>query len=148
MKFPSLKNLAEGAVSTIKRYPFEVLFALAGTIAATTEIELRQIARENEGWCIRVIMIANLGLLLSLSATLYTQSVAMAKSKKLVLKIAVAVFAALLIFIIDPTHRTADYTRFFLMSLAMHLLVAFAAFTGKGQLQGSGSLIKPCFCVF
>ncbi|SDE15377.1 protein of unknown function [Mucilaginibacter pineti] len=148
MKFPSLKNLAEGAVSTIKRYPFEVLFALAGTIAATTQIELRQIARENEGWCVRVMMIANLGLLLSLSATLYTQSVAMAKSKSLVLKVIVAIFAALLILIIDPTHRSADYTRFFLMSLAMHLLVAFAAFTGKGQLQGFWQFNKTLFLRF
>jgi hypothetical protein len=49
MKFPSLKNLAEGAANTIKRYPFEILFALAGTIAATTEVELRHLNRAHEG---------------------------------------------------------------------------------------------------
>jgi hypothetical protein len=148
MKFPSLKNLAEGAANTIKRYPFEVLFALAGTIAATTEIELRQVSRVNEGWCIRVMMIANIGLLLSLSATLYTQSCNMAAGKRRIIKLITAVFAALLIFIIDPSAREADYTRFFLLSLAFHLLVAFAAFTGEGQLQGFWQFNKTLFLRF
>ncbi|MDN5288692.1 MAG: hypothetical protein JWR38_4966 [Mucilaginibacter sp.] len=148
MKFPSLKNLAEGAAHTIKRHPFEVLFALAGTIAATIEIELRQVSRVNEGWCIRVMMIANIGLLLSLSSTLYTQSLNMPAGKRRIVKLITAVFVALLIFIIDPSAREADYTRFFLLSLAFHLLVAFAAFTGKGQLQGFWQFNKTLFLRF
>ncbi|MEB0264161.1 hypothetical protein QN352_20980, partial [Mucilaginibacter sp. 10I4] len=71
MKFPSLKNLTQGALVTIKRFPFEVLFALAGTIAGITKIELSLLNRVNEDWCLRIIMIANLGLLLSLCTTLY-----------------------------------------------------------------------------
>jgi hypothetical protein len=145
MKFPSLKNLAEGAANTIKRYPFEILFALAGTIAATTEVELRHLNRAHEGWCIRIIMMANLGLLLSLSATLYTQSLEMTAAKRRIIKLITAVFAASLIFIIDPSAREADYIRFFLMSLAGHLLVAFAAFTGKEQLQGFWQFNKTLF---
>ena len=148
MKFPSLKNLAESTTDAIKRHPFEMLFAFAGTIAATIEIELRHLNRVNEGWCIRVMMIANLGLLLSLSATLYTRSVGMARGKGLVIKLIAALFAAVLIFIIDPAVRNADYTRFFLMSLAFHLLVAFAAFTGKGQLQGFWQFNRILFLRF
>jgi hypothetical protein len=148
MKFPSLKNLAEGAANTIKRYPFEILFALAGTIAATTEVELRHLNRVHEGWCIRIIMMANLGLLISLSATLYTQSLEMTASKRRIIKLITAVFAASLILIIDPSAREADYIRFFLMSLAGHLLVAFAAFTGKGQLQGFWQFNRILFLRF
>jgi hypothetical protein len=148
MKFPSLKHLAESAADTIKRHPFEILFALAGTIAATTEIELRHLSRVNEGWCVRVMMIANIGLLLSLSATLYTQSLNMAQGKRRVIKLITAIFATLLIFIIDPSTREADYTRFFLLSLALHLLVAFAAFTGKGQLQGFWQFNRSLFLRF
>jgi hypothetical protein len=148
MKFLSLKNLAEGAANVIKRYPFEVLFALAGTIAATVEVELRHLNRINEGWRIRTIMIANLGLLLSLSATLYTLSLDMPAGKRRIIKWIVAVFAASLIFVIDPVAREADYIRFFLMSLAFHLLVAFAAFTGKGQLQGFWQFNKTLFLRF
>ena len=69
------------------------------------------------------------------------------KRNRLILKIAAAIFAALLIFIIDPGNRQADYCRF-LMSLALHLLVAFAAFTGKGQIQGFWQFNKTLFLRF
>jgi hypothetical protein len=148
MKFPSIKNLAKGAVETIKRYPFEVLFALAGTIAGTIQVELSHLNRENEGWCLRSIMIANLGFLLSLSATLYTQSIDMPILKRRGLKWLAAVLAGSLIFIIDPSTREADYMRFFLMSLAFHLMVAFAAFTRHGQVQGFWQFNKTLFLRF
>ncbi|NVM64278.1 hypothetical protein FHW88_002567 [Mucilaginibacter sp. SG538B] len=148
MKFPSLKNLLQSAVNTIKRYPFETLFALAGTIAATIEIELNHLNRISENWCMRTIMIANLGFLLSLSATLYTQSKGWKTTKIVLAKIAAAVIAVLFIFIINPPERQADYTRFFLLSLAFHLMVSFAAFTGKGQIQGFWQFNKTLFLRF
>ncbi|MFC0513287.1 DUF4153 domain-containing protein [Mucilaginibacter angelicae] len=148
MKFLSLKNLVQSAVNTIKRYPFETFFALAGTIAATAKIELDNLNRVSENWCMRAIMIANLGFLLSLSATLYTQSKSWEAGKKILVKIAAAVIAMLLIFMINPPERQADYTRFFLLSLAFHLMVAFAAFTNKGQIQGFWQFNKTLFLRF
>jgi hypothetical protein len=148
MKFPSLKTLAESFISTLKRYPFELLFALIGTIAGTIEVELRHLNRVHEGWLMRGIMIANLGLLLSLSATLYTQSREIAKRNTFFIKLGAALFASLLIFIIDPTAREADYIRFFLLCLAFHLLVAFAAFTVKGQVNGFWQFNKTLFLRF
>jgi hypothetical protein len=148
MKFPSLKTLAESFVSTLKRYPFELLFALIGTIAGTIEVELRHLNRVHEGWLMRGVMIANLGLLLSLSATLYTQSREIAKRNTFFIKLGAALFASLLIFIIDPTAREADYIRFFLLCLAFHLLVAFAAFTVKGQVNGFWQFNKTLFLRF
>jgi hypothetical protein len=148
MKFPSLKTLAESFISTLKRYPFELLFALIGTIAGTIEVEFRHLNRVHEGWLMRGIMIANLGLLLSLSATLYTQSREIAKRNTFFIKLGAALFASLLIFIIDPTAREADYIRFFLLCLAFHLLVAFAAFTVKGQVNGFWQFNKTLFLRF
>ena len=148
MKFPSLKSLAKGAVETIKLYPFEVLFALTGTIAGTIQVELSHLNRVNEGWCLRFIMIANLGFLLSLSTTLYAQSVNMPVLKRRSIKWVAAVLAGSLLFIIDPSTRDADYMRFFLMSLAFHLMVAFAAFTRHGQVQGFWQFNKTLFLRF
>ncbi|GAA3981796.1 DUF4153 domain-containing protein [Mucilaginibacter dorajii] len=148
MRFPSIKTLAEGFLSTLKRYPFELLFALAGTIAGTIEVELKHLNRIDEGWLMRMAMTANLGLLLSLSATLFTQSRAMSKRNSFLIKLGAAIFASSLIFIIDPTAREADYIRFFLLSLAFHLLVAFAAFTGKGQVNGFWQFNKTLFLRF
>ncbi|QEC76892.1 DUF4153 domain-containing protein [Mucilaginibacter ginsenosidivorax] len=148
MKFPSIKTLAEGFLITIKRYPFELFFALIGTLAGTTEVELRHLNRVHEGWLMRGVMTANLGLLLSLSATLFTQSRQFSKQSKFIIKIITALFAASLVFIIDPTAREADYIRFFLLSLSFHLLVAFAAFTGKGQVNGFWQFNKTLFLRF
>lgn len=148
MKFPSLKNLVQSAANTVKQYPLETLFALTGTIAATVEIELRQINRVSENWCMRTVMIANLGFLLSLSTTLYTQSKGWKTAKMVLAKIAAAAIAILFIFIINPPERQADYTRFFLLSLAFHLMVSFAAFTGKGHVQGFWQFNKTLFLRF
>ncbi len=74
MKFPSIKTLAEGFKTTVALYPFEVTFALIGTIAATVNVELDNINRVGESWCMRIMMVSNLGLLLSLAATLYIRS--------------------------------------------------------------------------
>lgn len=145
MKFPSIKNLAQSAVNTVKRFPLETLFALTGTLAATVKIELDRLDMTAENWCMRIIMIANLGFLLSLSTTLFAQGKNRSAGKKAGLKIAAAIVAICLIFILDPPSRQADYVRFFLLSLAFHLMVSFAAFTGKGQIRVSGNLIKPCF---
>jgi len=148
MKFPSLKNLAESAIKTIKRFPFELLFALAGTIAATINIELQSINRAGENWCVRVMMIANLGLLLNLAATLYAESRDLPPRKKYLLN-GVAVIAALgLLFLINPGLNQADYVRFFLLSLGFHFLVAFAAFTNNGHIQGFWQFNKTLFLRF
>jgi hypothetical protein len=148
MRFPSLKNLAQSALSVIRRFPLELAFAMAGTIAATYQIEVKYIDRIRESWCIRTIMMANLGLLLSLAATLYTESKAMPRVNKMLLRAGAALLAFGVLFLINPYERTADYIRFFLLSLAMHLLVAFAAYTGKGHLQGFWQFNKTLFLRF
>ncbi len=148
MKFPSIKNLARGAKNTIIRFPIELLFALAGTIAATVNVELNNLSPEAESWCTRVIMIGNLGLLLSLSATLFTESRGTTGSKKWSIKIAAVILTVLLLLLIDPEKNQADYIRFFLLSLAFHLLVAYAAFTNKGHIQGFWQFNKTLFLRF
>jgi hypothetical protein len=92
MKLPSIKNLTDGIKSVIKRFTFEMLFALTGTIAGIVYIELTNLQYNAESWCARTIMIANLGLLLSLTATLYTTSRQIAPGKKMLIKVSAALF--------------------------------------------------------
>ncbi|WP_374948889.1 DUF4153 domain-containing protein [Mucilaginibacter sp.] len=148
MKFPSLKNLADSALVTIRRFPFEVLFALAGTIAATIKVELTRLNRVDESWCTRSIMIANLGLLLSLSATLFAESKSIRGSRKMFIRLAAAAISLALIFAINPATQAADYVRFLLFSLGFHLLVAFAGFTVPGHIQGFWQFNKALFLRF
>jgi len=148
MKFPSVKTLALSALNTIKRFPFEILFALAATIASTINIELENINRVGENWCIRVMIIGNLGLLLSLSATLYSESRKLSSNKKTLIRVIAALIAVSFLFLINPGIRQADYVRFFLLSLTLHLLVAFAAFTKAGHIQGFWQFNKTLFLRF
>lgn len=148
MKFPSIKTLAEGFKATLKLYPVEVAFAFAGTIAATVNVELDNINRVGESWCLRIMMAANLGLLLSLAATLYLRSKEISGTKKLILKSLAAVLAVLICAILDPYYRESDYMRFFLLSLSFHLLVAYAGFTIRGHIQGFWQFNKTLFLRF
>jgi hypothetical protein len=148
MKFPSIKLIAASIGKTIKRFPFELLFALAGTVAATIKIEIENINRVDENWCLRIMIVANLGLLLSLSATLFAESRKIEGKNKLMLNAIAALIALSLLFLINPGIRQADYVRFFLLSLALHLLVAFSAFISGNNIHGFWQFNKTLFLRF
>ncbi|MBS7565835.1 DUF4153 domain-containing protein [Mucilaginibacter sp. Bleaf8] len=148
MKLISIKTLTVGTRDVLRRFPFEVLFALIGCIAATSKVELNNLSLHTESWCWRMIMTANLGFLLSLSATLFSESKRLAKGQKLGLRLAAAALAVVLMYAVNPYERSADVIRFFLISLAFHLLVSFAAFTGRGAVQGFWQFNKNLFLRF
>ena len=145
MRFPSIKNLADSLINTVKRFPFECLFALTGTIAGTIYIQSNEYALEYSVYT-RVMMMANLGLLLSLAASLFTEGDSLLK--RTVLRVAAALLAAALFFIFSKDLSTIDTLRFFLLSLAFHLLVSFAPFTGKGHIRGFWQFNKSLFLRF
>ncbi len=148
MKFPSIKTLTEGAKNTITRFPLELCFALIGTIAAIVYIELSRLNRPAESWCIRLILMANLGLLLTLSATLYTESRGITGKQNWLIKIVAVAVAIFMLFILKPAEREGDWVRFFLICLALHLLVAYAAFTQRERIQGFWQFNKSLFLRF
>lgn len=148
MKLISIKTLAFGTRDVLRRFPFEVLFALVGCFAATAKVEFNSLSLHTENWCWRMIMMANLGFLLSLSATLFSESKGLAKGQKLGLRLAAAALAIVLMYAVNPYERSADVIRFFLISLAFHLLVSFAAFTGKNTVQGFWEFNKNLFLRF
>jgi len=144
MKFPSIKSLADSAASTLKRFPFEVLFALAGTIAAIIYINKEELLPAS--LYTKIIMTANLGLLISLATSLFIES--KGGQKKWIIRFVVALIACSLLFIFNPQLRSIDWVRFFLLSLAFHLIVAFAAFTEKGHIKGFWQFNKTLFLRF
>lgn len=145
MQFPSLQKLGDTALSVVKRFPFEILSALTATIAATINVELKYIDRESENVFIRLMMAAELSLLLSFAATLYSERKKLNNFKKLMLRLAGIFLAVILFFLMHPGERQSDYVRFFLLALSFHLLVAFAAFTGKNQIHAFWQFNKTLF---
>lgn len=148
MKFPSLKTLVSSSENTIQRFPFEFLFAVIGTTAAILHTETAYESYINKNWLIRIILSANLGLLLSLATTLFTESKGIISTTKLTYKTIAFLLAIAFIFILDPRERPFDYYRFFLLSLSFHLLVSFAAYTHKDHIQGFWQFNKTLFLRF
>ncbi|MVN90671.1 DUF4153 domain-containing protein [Mucilaginibacter aquatilis] len=148
MKFISLKNLVQGAAAVLKRFPLEVLFALTGTVAAIVNIELNSIDYDGQGLCWRLITGANLGLLLSLSATLYSESHGLSKGKLWLLRLLAVLLTCAITWSINPFEQKTDILRFLLLSFAFHLLVAFAAFTKGNTVQSFWQFNKTLFLRF
>lgn len=148
MALPSIQNLAESIKYVVRRFPLEIVFAVTGTAAAIVNIETASQDFEVTDWCIRIIMTANLGLLASLSASLYLEHKAVKGMQLYLFKVLIALFAANLIWFINPSERAADHIRFFLMSLAAHLLVSFSAYIHADSIQGFWQFNKTLFIRF
>lgn len=148
MSLPFIQNLLESVKYVIRRFPLEIVFAVIGTAAAIVDIETPLQDLKVTDWCIRVIMIANLGLLVSLSASLYLAQKAMKGMPLYLFKVLIALLVVNLIWFINPFERSADNIRFFLMSLAAHLLVSFSAYIHADSIQGFWQFNKILFIRF
>lgn len=148
MKFSSLQALGQAFKKVVQRFPLEIAFALTGTLAATVLIELSDLEFEAENYCIRLIMVANLGLVLSLSSTLLSESKAYRTSKKYILRVLAVLLAVGLFFLLDPLTHETDFLRYFLLALAFHLLVSFSAFADKDHINAFWNFNKTIFLRF
>lgn len=120
MKFPSLQALSLALKKVLLRFPLEIAFALTGTIAASVLIELSNLGSEAENFCIRLIMVANLGLVSALSGTLFSESRIYSATKKNLLRLLTVLLVTGFFFLLDPLKSQADILRYFLLALAFH----------------------------
>ncbi len=147
MKLFSLSVLAESTLKVLKRFTFEIVFALTGCIAATLKT-LHHGGFLELSWYWRIIAGANLGLLFSLSVTLYAESRQLSSSTKWLVRIGACFCIILLMCFLNPYGRHTDFIRFWLLSAALHLLVSFAAFLRKYSAQGFWQFNKSLFLRF
>lgn len=148
MKFPSLQTFVHSIRSVLLRFPLEIGFALLGTVAATVLIEISELKVAAENFCLRLIMVANLGLVLSLSLSLFFESNAFSFLKKILLRVFIILLAIALFYLIDPLKRETDVFRFILLALAFHLSVSFAAYFGKGHINAFWQFNRIIFLRF
>lgn len=148
MKFPSLQSLYSSFKYVLRRFPFEIAFALLGVVATIINIEISSLEVEISNWCIRLLMVANLGLVLSLSVTLFSESRYLTTARKYALRIIAIILAFLFLFLLNPLVRETDILRFILLALAFHLLVSFAAFPGRDHINAFWQFNKTLFLRF
>ncbi|WP_129714832.1 DUF4153 domain-containing protein [Pedobacter sp. SYP-B3415] len=127
LKFPSFNHIFRQLFATAKRFPFESLIALAGTLAAmiyTTDgygYRIQELA-------LRVLMTALVGGPLMLAVTLFCGSSAPLLRRVWILKSFAAVAASCLFFAFRPEEYPQHAVQCALLILAVHLLVSFAPF--------------------
>jgi hypothetical protein len=148
MKFPSLQSLYSSFIYVIRRFPLEIAFAFAGVIAAIINIEISSLEVQLSNWCVRVMMVCNLGLVLALSATLYSEANHFSNTRKYLLRLTALGLAVGFLFLLDPLARETDLFRFFLLAAAFHLLVAVAAFPGRDHITCFWQFNKTLFLRF
>jgi len=147
MKLPSVSTLWQNFKSVVFRFPLQVLIALLATgiwcylAGPGIKMELNQNL-------LKLLLLCNLGLTLLLALDTYAESRSLnSKSKWLTRVLGVALLVALY-FLIDPFKYLIDVFRVALFAFAFHLLVAFAPFIKRGNLNGFWQYNKTLFLRF
>lgn len=143
--FPSIVHIINSVKAVARRFPVELLFALTGCIAATIYTEVYGSDRAITNWNLRIVLCADIGLVLTLSASLYAESRAFLTGKKWMFRLFAVVLAIVFLLLINPQKQESDYVRFFLITLSLHLLVSFVAFGNKTGINGFWQFNKTLF---
>lgn len=137
MKLPSIQTLWRGAAGVFVRFPLQFLLAVSSTIIWCWLSELNY--SENTPLAnvlIKLLLLANLALTLLLSADLFAESHGYAKGRKWGLRLLALAICVALYFLLHPWKNANDIYRILQLAFAFHLLVAFAPFIGRANLNG------------
>ncbi len=129
-KFPSFQNVLNAIQKTVLRFPLEVLTAIIGTILAIILNEIKYDNPDREFYE-KALMSSSLCLVLFLSLSLFFLS----SNKKPILRFITSLILGSLIvaFIFSFREKITqtEFQQFFVLNIALHLLVSFAGFLPK-----------------
>lgn len=125
-RLPSLQNVLNAAQKTILRFPLETITAICGTIFAV--LNIRQDYSNYSEFYLKAIMSCSLCLVWFVSASLFFA----AKHKNNIIHFTVSILISvpLIAFVFNFGEKVSDaqWQQFFVLNLALHLLVSFAGF--------------------
>lgn len=129
-RLPSLQNVLNAIQKTVLRFPLEIIAAIAGTIFALILNEISY-NNPNREFYQKAIMSSSLCLVLFLSVSLFFLS----SNKKKILRFATSILLGTLvvafIFSFKDDITETEFQQFFVLNIALHLLVSFAGFLPK-----------------
>lgn len=131
MKLPSLTSLWEETLAVFRRFPLQVLV----TIVAVGVCMLR-IATPSLDYLDKLLACCNFAFTLLLAADLFAETHDWSIQRTWVLRVVVLVICTALYLLLDPELYEADVIRIVLLGFAFHLLVSFAPFIGRGNVNG------------
>lgn len=146
MRLPSVQQILQSAVHTFRRFPFVLINALLGTIAAV-------ILADHEGPAqptvlFNILLATILGIPLLTALALFTERKKWKKGRNLVLQEAGIVLLAAYGCSVPSDLGEAPgiyILRLFVNAVALHLAVAFAPFTGREEINGFWQFNKSLF---
>ena len=145
MKLPSVSLLVKSTGSTLLRFPFVLASAIIGTVVTIWQIELPYDEKDQYEFLINIILTCSLGLTLFLSLKLYSER----KGFSIPVMLAIQVFGVILLvlyYYLFPDKLTLiSGIRYSLFTIALHLLVSFAPYIRKPEVNGFWQYNKVLF---
>lgn len=130
MRFPSIDLLAAQALAVLRRFPWTLL---AGAAAATLAIVGTMKGFEDDFWVGRLALSAALAIPATIAATLYAEGRKWGPGARLGLPAAALALIALFAAVWPGVNEKHHAIRYFQLSAALHLSVAFLPFLGARE---------------
>jgi hypothetical protein len=135
-KSTGLMQLWAGAHQTFERFPFALICAIIGTIAAVLTPENEQSA--HTALLVEIVAVSALGLPLFTAFVAFGERRQWVRTRILLLQAGGALLLVAYFFSLpDNLFEPHQYiVRFFLLNIGLHFLVSFIPYTGKGDMLG------------
>jgi len=150
LKLPSLSKLLNDAIFTLKRFPLSLFASIIASCFAISLIHCDFDVRKKEEYLFKIIMCCYLGLNLFLASALFSESKLHGNLKKITFQSSGVLLILGYYFMLPDVKDfgVQEITRFILFVIALHLLVAFAPFISKGNINGFWQYNKTLFLSF
>ena len=129
-KLPSLQNVLSAIQKTVLRFPLEIIAAISGTIFALILNEISY-NHPNREFYQKAIMSSSLCLVLFLSVSLFFISANKNKILRFVTSLILGSLVVAFVFSFRDEITQTEFQQFFVLNIALHLLVSFAGFLPK-----------------
>ena len=149
MKFPSLQSLVKNALSTLLRFPLPIAASFIGTAVAIYLTRLDYQQKELTEQLGKIVMVCSLALPLLFSIHIFIENnVGLSQQKKIGMFSVAIILLALYYVSLSGKLEATEFIRFFVLNIGLHLLVAYAAFIGKQQINAYWQFNKTLFLRF
>ncbi len=143
MRIPTFDNLRAGARESLTRFPLVLLAAVVAAVAGNILVD-----HSDESAWLKLLLAAQLGIPLMFAVVVKTESNNRYRPFRWVA--AAGAVGALVVYgvTLSETFSAVTITRHIQFTIGLHLLVAFAPFTGAGRLNGFWQYNRVLFLRF
>jgi len=145
MKFPSIQTLAEAALKTFRRFPFTLIYLLVAVFFSLRRNHLPFDEFNKHIAIYKMIYCSYLGMLLSLSVALYAERKKFSLTYQWIGGLTTVVLTVGYYFSLPDQWEGFNFRQIAQLIIGLHLLIAFAPFAQKGEVNGFWQYNKSLF---